>query len=55
MVGGSDCGFGTFTGMSTVAPSITWAKLRTLAEGARRASAKVGVSSSRRAVGRRWF
>ena len=35
--------FGTFTGMSTVAPSITWAKLRTLAEGARRASAKLEV------------
>jgi 5-methyltetrahydropteroyltriglutamate--homocysteine methyltransferase len=44
VVGGSDCGFGTFAGMATVVPSITWAKLRTLAEGARRASAKLGVS-----------
>ena len=44
VVGGSDCGFGTFAGMSTVAPSITWAKLRSLSEGARRASAELGVS-----------
>jgi 5-methyltetrahydropteroyltriglutamate--homocysteine methyltransferase len=32
---GSDCGFGTFVGMATVAPSITWAKLGAMAEGAR--------------------
>lgn len=44
VVGGSDCGFGTFTGMATVAPSITWAKLRSLAEGARRASATLGLA-----------
>jgi 5-methyltetrahydropteroyltriglutamate--homocysteine methyltransferase len=44
VVGGSDCGFGTFTGMATVAPSITWAKLHSLSEGARRASAKLGLS-----------
>jgi 5-methyltetrahydropteroyltriglutamate--homocysteine methyltransferase len=38
VVAGSDCGFGTFVGHWTVAPSVTWAKLRALAEGARRAS-----------------
>jgi 5-methyltetrahydropteroyltriglutamate--homocysteine methyltransferase len=43
VVGGSDCGFGTFAGMATVAPSITWAKFRSLAEGARRASAEFAM------------
>ncbi|TMC12781.1 MAG: cobalamin-independent methionine synthase II family protein [Chloroflexi bacterium] len=38
VVGGSDCGFGTVATMAMVAPSITWAKLRSLVEGARRAS-----------------
>ena len=38
VIAGTDCGFGTFAGMQTVVPSIVWAKLRTLAEGARRAS-----------------
>ena len=44
VMGGSDCGFGTAAGVSTVVPSVTWAKLRTLAEGARRASAELGLS-----------
>jgi 5-methyltetrahydropteroyltriglutamate--homocysteine methyltransferase len=39
VVGGSDCGFGTVATMAMVAPSITWAKLRSLVEGARMASA----------------
>jgi 5-methyltetrahydropteroyltriglutamate--homocysteine methyltransferase len=38
VVGGTDCGFGTFAGMATVVPTVTWAKLRALAEGARLAS-----------------
>jgi 5-methyltetrahydropteroyltriglutamate--homocysteine methyltransferase len=38
VVGGTDCGFGTFAGMGAVVPTITWAKLRALAEGARLAS-----------------
>jgi 5-methyltetrahydropteroyltriglutamate--homocysteine methyltransferase len=33
-MGGSDCGFGTFAGVSNVAPSVVWAKLRALADGA---------------------
>jgi 5-methyltetrahydropteroyltriglutamate--homocysteine methyltransferase len=35
VVGGTDCGFGTFVGLAQVAPSIAWAKLGALAEGAR--------------------
>jgi 5-methyltetrahydropteroyltriglutamate--homocysteine methyltransferase len=30
----TDCGFGTFAGSEMVAPSVVWAKLRALAEGA---------------------
>jgi 5-methyltetrahydropteroyltriglutamate--homocysteine methyltransferase len=33
----SDCGFGTFAGVSSVAPSVAWAKLKSMAEGAHRA------------------
>ncbi|MFZ0214430.1 MAG: epoxyalkane--coenzyme M transferase, partial [Candidatus Dormiibacterota bacterium] len=35
VMAGSDCGFGTFVGQNTVVPSVTWAKLRSMAEGAR--------------------
>jgi 5-methyltetrahydropteroyltriglutamate--homocysteine methyltransferase len=38
IIAGTDCGFGTFAGISTVDPDIVWAKLRSLAEGASRAS-----------------
>jgi 5-methyltetrahydropteroyltriglutamate--homocysteine methyltransferase len=38
VLAGSDCGFGTFAGLSAVDPDITWAKFRALAEGARLAS-----------------
>ena len=41
VVGGSDCGFGTFAHMATVAPSITWSKLRSLVDGARLATAEL--------------
>jgi 5-methyltetrahydropteroyltriglutamate--homocysteine methyltransferase len=37
---GSDCGFGTFAGVSNVAPSVVWAKFQSMAEGARRAEAR---------------
>jgi len=37
VVAGTDCGFGTFAGMTNVAPSIVWAKFQSMAEGARRA------------------
>jgi len=38
VIGGSDCGFGTFVGVALVEPEIAWAKLRSLVEGARMAS-----------------
>lgn len=38
VMAGSDCGFGTFAGFGAVHPSICWAKLGAMAEGARIAS-----------------
>jgi len=38
VLAGSDCGFGTGAGRGWVAPSVVWAKLRSLAEGAQLAS-----------------
>jgi 5-methyltetrahydropteroyltriglutamate--homocysteine methyltransferase len=38
VVAGTDCGFATFAGSQNVHPSIAWAKLSALAEGARLAS-----------------
>jgi 5-methyltetrahydropteroyltriglutamate--homocysteine methyltransferase len=38
VIAGSDCGFGTFAANYQVQPSITWLKLRALADGARIAS-----------------
>ena len=34
VMAGTDCGFGTFVGQAQVAPSIAWAKLASLVEGA---------------------
>jgi 5-methyltetrahydropteroyltriglutamate--homocysteine methyltransferase len=39
VIGGTDCGFGTWSGFGSVDPDICWAKLRALAEGARMAAA----------------
>src|ERR671925_313929 len=38
MIAGTDCGFGTSADRDRVAPSISWAKLKAMAEGARLAS-----------------
>jgi 5-methyltetrahydropteroyltriglutamate--homocysteine methyltransferase len=38
VIAGTDCGFGTFVGASPLAPSVAWAKLQSLTEGARLAS-----------------
>jgi 5-methyltetrahydropteroyltriglutamate--homocysteine methyltransferase len=35
VVAGTDCGFGTWAGFGAIDPDICWAKLRSLAEGAR--------------------
>ena len=39
VMGGSDCGFGTWAGFGVVDPDICWAKLRSLSEGAVMATA----------------
>ena len=38
VIAGSDCGYGTWVGQAAVDPDVVWAKLATLAEGARIAS-----------------
>ena len=38
VIAGTDCGFGTWVGQAAVDPDIVWAKLRSMAEGARLAS-----------------
>ena len=38
VVAGTDCGFGTFAGFDAIHPTICWAKLQAMAEGARLAS-----------------
>jgi 5-methyltetrahydropteroyltriglutamate--homocysteine methyltransferase len=41
VVAGADCGFGTFAAWELVAESVVWAKLRSLGEGARKASERL--------------
>jgi 5-methyltetrahydropteroyltriglutamate--homocysteine methyltransferase len=41
VIASTDCGFGTFAGTAQVAPSIAWAKLGALVEGARIASGRL--------------
>ncbi len=41
VIGGTDCGFAQSKGVQRVHPSVMWAKLEALAEGARRASKKL--------------
>jgi 5-methyltetrahydropteroyltriglutamate--homocysteine methyltransferase len=38
VIAGTDCGFSTFAGFGVVEPDITWAKLKSLKEGAERAA-----------------
>ena len=38
VLGSTDCGFGTWVGQAAVDPGVAWAKMRSLAEGARLAS-----------------
>jgi 5-methyltetrahydropteroyltriglutamate--homocysteine methyltransferase len=46
VIAGTDCGFGTWAGFGAVDPDICWAKLRSLADGARIASERVAVTTS---------
>ena len=41
VIAGTDCGFGTFAGFGAIHPSICWAKLGSMAEGARIASERL--------------
>ena len=41
VIAGTDCGFGTFAGWEMVAPSVVWAKLRALREGAELATRRL--------------
>jgi 5-methyltetrahydropteroyltriglutamate--homocysteine methyltransferase len=41
VIAGVDCGLATFAGAATVLPAIAWAKLGSLAEGARIASQRL--------------
>ena len=41
VIAGTDCGFGTFAGFGAIHPSICWAKLGAMAEGARIASERL--------------
>ena len=41
VIASTDCGFSTFVGAETIAPSVVWAKLRTLREGADLASTRL--------------
>jgi 5-methyltetrahydropteroyltriglutamate--homocysteine methyltransferase len=43
VIAGTDCGFDTSAGRGNVAEDVVWAKLRTLNEGARIASARLGM------------
>jgi len=46
VIAGSDCGFSTFAGFTTVDPKITWAKLAAMAQGARIASRELWRKSA---------
>jgi 5-methyltetrahydropteroyltriglutamate--homocysteine methyltransferase len=43
VMGGTDCGFGTWSGFGAIDPDICWAKLGSLSEGARRATERASA------------
>jgi 5-methyltetrahydropteroyltriglutamate--homocysteine methyltransferase len=45
VLGGTDCGFGTWSGFGAIDPDICWAKLGSLAEGARIATERARVAA----------
>jgi 5-methyltetrahydropteroyltriglutamate--homocysteine methyltransferase len=48
VIAGTDCGFDTSAGMGRVVEDVVWAKLKSLAEGARLASHRLGMRWMRR-------
>jgi 5-methyltetrahydropteroyltriglutamate--homocysteine methyltransferase len=53
VIAGSDCGFSTFAGFTVVDPQITWAKLKSMAEGARIATRELWKKAARPAPSRK--
>ena len=53
VIAGTDCGFATFAGYSPVEPKIAWAKLKSMAEGARIASRELWRRTKRAAPAHR--
>jgi 5-methyltetrahydropteroyltriglutamate--homocysteine methyltransferase len=50
VIAGSDCGFATFAGSKEVHPSIVWAKMQALTEGARLASKELWKKAAAKAA-----
>ena len=46
LIAGTDCGFDTSAGRGAVAEDVVWAKLKSLSEGARLASARLGMKGA---------
>jgi 5-methyltetrahydropteroyltriglutamate--homocysteine methyltransferase len=46
VIAGTDCGFGTFVGLGTVHPVVTWLKIKSLVEGAALASKELASALS---------
>jgi len=53
VIAGSDCGFATFAASKEVHPSIVWAKLKALTEGARLASRELWRKAGKKKVGKK--
>jgi 5-methyltetrahydropteroyltriglutamate--homocysteine methyltransferase len=55
VIAGADCGFATFAGADEIAPSIAWAKLEALVQGAEIASKRIRTGKGKRVavVGRK--
>jgi 5-methyltetrahydropteroyltriglutamate--homocysteine methyltransferase len=52
VIAGSDCGFATFAGSKEVHPSIVWAKMQSLTEGARLASKELWKKGGKAKAGK---
>jgi 5-methyltetrahydropteroyltriglutamate--homocysteine methyltransferase len=53
VIAGSDCGFATFASSKEVHPSIVWAKLKALTDGARLASKELWKKAGKRKAGKK--
>jgi 5-methyltetrahydropteroyltriglutamate--homocysteine methyltransferase len=53
VIAGSDCGFATFAGSKEVHPSIVWAKLQAMTEGARLASRELWKKAGKKKAGQK--